>query len=272
MTAKLDATKFGPWAVVTGASSGIGREFARQIAASGINTVLVARRGALLEDLGRELEEAFKVKYRAIVADLSEEDALATLVGVTDDLDIGLVVSNAGTGNSGKFLGSSLSELRATLRLNTLAHLDIAHHFARKMADRGRGGLLFVGAMGAQHGIPYMASDAGGKAYVHSFAQSLHAEFKALGVHVTMLATPPTKTPVLAKLGFRPEAMPIKPMEVDRCVRETLTALASNRAKVTPGRMNSIMGLLLPGFLSRRVMTAMFEKSLASRPALSPDV
>src|SRR5438477_12890778 len=138
----IDKTQFGPWALITGASSGIGREFARQIAASGINVVLVARREALLEELERALANEFGVKSRTVVADLSQVDFLDHLAQLTDDLDIGLVVSNAGTANPGEFLKLDQQLLQATLRLNTMAHLDITHYFGAKLAKRGRGGLI----------------------------------------------------------------------------------------------------------------------------------
>lgn len=158
----------GPWALVTGASSGIGKEFARQIAASGINVVLVARRDALLAELGRAISQEFDVQYRALAMDLSQEGFKAGLADATHDIDIGLVVSNAGTGNPGEFLKLDRQLLQATLRLNTMAHLDITHHFGAKLAERGRGGLILVGTMGAEIGIPFMANDGGAKAYVHS--------------------------------------------------------------------------------------------------------
>ena len=128
MKAALDKGQFGPWALVTGASSGIGKEFARQIAASGINVVLVARRDTLLTELGRAISQEFDVQYRVIAMDLSEEGFIENLAERTKDLDIGLVVSNAGTPNPGEFLKLDLQLLQETLRLNTMAHLDIAHH------------------------------------------------------------------------------------------------------------------------------------------------
>jgi hypothetical protein len=99
MKTQIDKKRFGPWALVTGASSGIGKEFARQIAASGINVVLAARRDALLAELGRAISQEFDVLYRALAMDLSQEGFIAGLADATKDLDIGLVVSNAGTGN-----------------------------------------------------------------------------------------------------------------------------------------------------------------------------
>ena len=140
MRAALDKKRFGPWALVTGASSGIGKEFARQIAASGINVVLVARRDALLAELGRAISQEFDVQYRALAMDLSQEGFIERLADATHDLDIGLVVSNAGTGNPGEFLKLDRQLLQATLRLNTMAHLDITHHFGAetRRAEAGR--------------------------------------------------------------------------------------------------------------------------------------
>ena len=159
MKTQIDKKRFGPWALVTGASSGIGKEFARQIAASGINVMLVARRDALLAELGRAISQEFDVQYRALAMDLSQEGFIAGLADATHDIDIGLVVSNAGTGNSGEFLKLDSQLLQKTLRLNTMAHLDIAHHFGAKLAERRRGGIILVGAMGAENGIPCMAND-----------------------------------------------------------------------------------------------------------------
>jgi short-subunit dehydrogenase len=267
MKGLIDKKRFGPWALVTGASSGIGREFARQIAASGINVVLVARREALLDEVGRAIAKDFKVQYRTVVADLSQAGFLENLAKATDDLDIGLVVSNAGTGNPGEFLKIDREELESLLRLNTLAHLDIAHHFGQKLASRGRGGLLLVGAMGASNGLPYMANDGAAKAYVHSFGEALHVELKPLGVHVTLLPPGPTETPVIAKLGLSPDTMPMKPMKVEQCVFEGLKALEENRSMIIPGRLNRIMNAVVPGSVARGMMASMLRKTLANRPA-----
>jgi short-subunit dehydrogenase len=122
------------------------------------------------------------VEHRVVVLDVSREDFIGRLASATNDLDIGLVVSNAGTGNPGEFLKLDRQLLQATLRLNTMSHLDIAHYFGRKLAERRRGGLILVGAMGAENGIPSMANDGGAKAYVHSLGEALHYEFKPLGI------------------------------------------------------------------------------------------
>jgi uncharacterized protein len=267
MSAALDKKRFGPWAVVTGASSGIGKEFARQIAASGINVVLVARRDALLAELGRAISQEFNVQYRALAMDLSQEGFIERLDDATYDLDIGLVVSNACTGNPGEFLKHDRQLLQATLRLNTMAHLDITHHFGQKLGERRRGGIILVGALGEDSGIPCMANDGGAKAYVHSLGEALHYEFKPLGVYVTVLAAGVTNTAVIDKFGLNPKTMPAKPMSVEQCVSEGLSGLRKNRSRVVPGRLNRIMNAVVPASLARKLLADLLRKGLASKAA-----
>src|SRR6266436_1341298 len=267
MKTQIDKKRFGPWALVTGASSGIGKEFARQIAASGINVVLVARRDALLAELGRAISQEFDVQYRALAMDVSQDGFIAGLADATQDIDIGLVVSNAGTANPGEFLKLDRQLLQATLRLNTMAHLDITHHFGAKLAKRRRGGLILVGAMGAENGIPCIANDGAAKAYVHSLGEALHYEFKPLGVYVTVLAAGFTNTAVLEKFGLDPKTMPMKPMSVEQCVSEGLGGLLKNRSKIVPGQLNRILNALVPASLARKIEADLIVKGLASKSA-----
>src|SRR5580704_8022618 len=267
MRARVDKRRFGPWALITGASSGIGKEFARQIAASGIHVALVARREPLLRAVGAECTRASGVQHRIIPLDLSEPDFLPVLADATRDLDIGLVVSNAGTGNPGKFLKLDRQLLQETLRLSTMAHLDVAHHFGQKLAERHRGGIILVGAMGAENGIPCMANDGAAKAYVHSLGEALQYEFKPLGVYVTVLAAGFTNTAVLEKFGLDPKTMPMKPMSVEQCVSEGLSGLVKNRSKIVPGRLNRILNALVPASLARKTLAGMLGTALANKPA-----
>ena len=269
MTVALDKKRFGPWALVTGASSGIGKEFAQQIAASGINIVLVARREDLLKEVGVEFSKRYGVEHRVVVLDVSREDFIRQLASATDDLDIGLVVSNAGTGNPGEFLKLDRQLLEDTLRLNTMSHLDIAHYFGGKLAERRRGGLILVGAMGAENGIPCMANDGGAKAYVHSLGEALHYEFKPLGVYVTVLAAGVTNTAVLEKFALDPKTMPTKPMSVEQCVSEGLSGLVKNHSRIVPGRLNRILNALVPASLARKMLADLLGKGLASKSAVA---
>ena len=170
----IDVERFGPWALVTGATSGIGEEFARQLAAHGINLVLAARHIERLDAIGAELAKRHGIKTASLQVDLTRDDALATIEKATRYLDVGLVVSNAGVGAPGAFLETDLEELHAIARVNVLAHSDLAHHFGRRLAARKSGGLILVGAAGAVRGVPFMAHVAATKAYVYSLGEALH--------------------------------------------------------------------------------------------------
>jgi uncharacterized protein len=257
---RIDRVKFGPWAIVTGASSGIGKEFSRQLAANGLNIVLVARRLELLKELGQNLEKEFGVQCRAVRVDLSYEKFIGTIKEATQDLDIGLVVSNAGSGNPCSFIKKNREDLLIDVRLSVTAHLELCHHFAPVLVKRGHGGILLVGAMGASHGVPYMANSGAAKAYVSALGQALHFELKDQGVHVTVLTPGFIDTPVIPKLLEDPGALPMKPMSAERCVTEGLEALRANRAVYIPGLLNRIMNRLVPPSVAQKMEAKMLKK------------
>ena len=257
------AKKYGPWAVVTGASSGIGAEFARRLAAEGFNVALVARREELLRSLAEEVERRFGVETRYAVIDLSEEPAVDALVAAVINLDVGLVVSNAGTGQPGHFLDQDHAEQLRRFRLNALSHLNIAYAFGGRMARRGRGGIILGGAMGAAQGIPFSACDAGSKALVQSLGESLHVELKRKRVQVMTLVVPPTNTAIIAKFGLDPSEMPMKPMSVEQCVREALRHFRQGRSLSLPGALNRFFMRVMPTKIMRIMMGKMIEQTLA---------
>lgn len=262
---RIDKERFGPWAVVTGASSGIGKEFARQLAASGLNLVLVGRRLPLLEELGRELAAEFAVQYRAVGIDLSHEGFVRTIEEATNALEVGLLISSAGAVTLGEFLTMDRSVLQQNLRLNVMSHLSLAQHFGQKMAGRGRGGVLLVSSTAGRSGAPLMADYAAAKAYLLILGQALHIEFEKLGLNMTVLLPGPTDTPGVRAMGFDAANMPVKFMPVTQCVGEGLQALKANRATHIAGRTNRIMAALLPRSLTRKMMGTMLAKGLARR-------
>jgi uncharacterized protein len=227
---QIDKDVYGPWALVTGASSGIGEEFARQAAASGINVVLLARREERLKEVAAELAGRYHVQARTVAVDLGRDGILDPVAEATDDLDIGLVVSNAGAGHPGPFISLPRPRLREIVQLNVIAHLDLAHHFGQKLARRGRGGIVLVSAAAAAGGLPYMANDSATKAYPLNLGEALHVELGQAGVNVTVLAPLIVNTGVVARMGIDAVPLPAAAISAEQAVDEALTALAENKA------------------------------------------
>ncbi len=226
---QLDKHVYGPWALVTGASSGIGQEFARQAAANGINVVLLARREERLNEVAAEIRARYDVETRVVAVDLSRDGILEPVTEVTDDLDIGLVVSNAGAGNPGPFISLSHERLREIVQLNVISHLDLAHHFGRRLAERGRGGIVLVSAVAAAAGLPYMANDSATKAYPLNLGEALHVELRQAGVNVTVLVPVLVNTPVVARIGLDRMGLPAELISTEQAVDEAFTALVANQ-------------------------------------------
>jgi len=261
---RIDKHRFGPWALVTGASSGIGEALARQLAASGLHLLLVARRGPLLERLGRELHSTFGVDYRVVELDLTSDDILTPIRAATDDLEVGLVISNAGGPLPGQFLGLSSDVVFGQVRLDVHTPLQLVRHFVPAMAARGRGGLILVSAMGATSGLPLVATTSAGKSFVESLGRSLHGEFAELGVNTSVLIVGPTDTRVIDMLGLDRGRMPIKPQSADATAAEALAALVANQPAHLSGRLNRVIHRLVPAPLTTRLARSMVRQGMAA--------
>jgi len=196
--------KYGPWALVLGASEGIGASFGRYAAELGINVVLVARRAGVLEELASELHETYGIEARSLPLDLSEPDAGDALASLTKELEIGLLIMNAGADDHGRsFLDVPVDEWLALVQRNNVLTLKACHHFAQPMRTRGRGGIILVssgaGWCGGARIVIYSAS----KAFDRNLAEGLWAELAPFGVDVLSLVVPPTDTPALRRLLSR---------------------------------------------------------------------
>lgn len=205
--------KYGPWALVTGASSGIGAEFAKQLAERNLNLILIARRKEKLEHLARSLEKKNKVQVETIIADLSRSDFMSLVSPLTQTREIGLLVNNAGFGIGGNFLEHDLERELALLDVNCRAPLILAHEIGRKMTERRRGGIIFVSSVSAYIATPYEASYAASKVYDLFLGESLWYEFKQQGVDVLSLCPGSTITEFHEISGTRAfAAMPVEPV------------------------------------------------------------
>jgi hypothetical protein len=262
------ARRYGPWAVVTGASDGIGRAFAERLAERGIHLVLVARRGPLLEGLAAELKRAHGIECRIVVADLSDLSAVHRMADATAGLDVGLLVAAAGFGTSGPLLGASLGTETEMVDLNCTSVLVQACHYGRRFAERGRGGLVLMSSLLAFRGTPRAANYAATKAYVQTLAEGLRVELAPLGVDVIASAPGPIRSGFAERANMRmAQALPAEVV-----ARVTLAALG-RKTTVRPGWLSKLLGwsmAMLPRWGQVMVITQVM-KGMTSHQKSDPE-
>ncbi|HYB98669.1 MAG TPA: SDR family NAD(P)-dependent oxidoreductase [Candidatus Limnocylindrales bacterium] len=244
--------RYGPWVLVTGASSGIGREFARRLAAQGLNVVVVARRADALEELARQIRAP--VQCRVIAMDLSEPGAAARLAEAVADLEIGLLVANAGTGWIGRFDLQAPEFHSRLIRLHCELTVELTARLVPAMRERGRGGIVVVSSAGAFLPLPYYAVYGGTKALLQNWGEAIAAELKGTGVDVLVVSPGDTRT------GFQDVAgeMSTRWSSVEDVVGEALAGLGK-KTVVVPGLENRL-GLLAARLLPRSMVMSMIEK------------
>lgn len=186
-------TLYGPWAIVTGASSGIGLALTRQLASAGMNLVIVSRQQEKLNEVAEEIK-SFGKEVIICAADVSEPTDLNRLINITESLDVGLIIAAAGYGTSGLFIDQRIDEEVNMLRVNCEAVLILTHHFGRKFKARGRGGIILMSSLVAFQGVPYSANYAASKAYIQSFAEALQIELKQDRIDVLAVAPGPVNS------------------------------------------------------------------------------
>jgi len=258
--------KYGPWALVTGASSGIGEQFARELAARKLHLFLVARRAERLERLAQELAKAHGIQAEPIPLDLAQAGFLETLQSAVREREVGLIVSNAGFGLKGAFQEQDPERLCAMLEVNGRAPLLLLHAFIPQLLARGRGGLVLTGSVEGFLPFPWSTAYAATKAFVHSLGEGLHVELESHGVDVLVVAPGPTDTEALTLQGFKPEELPgiMTPAQVARAALEQL----GRRAVFVPGWLNRLtFGLLrrLPRKTAARLLGANMRAAIEKR-------
>lgn len=252
------AQRYGPWAVIAGASEGIGAAFAHALAARGISLVLAARR----EEPLAKLAETLPVPARTVVADLAS-GGTAKVFEATEDLEIGLVVANAALSPIGPFTTVEPEVLRRALELNCGAALDLARHYTPAMVARRRGGLILMSSLAGQQGSPGIAVYAATKAFDAVLAESLWAELRPHGVDVLSCVPGAVETPGLAANS---SARAPGTVTADVVARAALKALG-RKPRVVPGAMMSFSSVLMTHLLPKR--TAINLIARASKDVLA---
>jgi len=246
-----------PVALVTGASAGLGVEFARQLSKRGHRLVLAARRKERLEELARELSNA-----RAVAIDLSKANAAAKLLVDVESAGehVDVLINNAGFGLIGRFAELDAKRQRQMIDLNAGALTELCHAVAPGMIERGSGGILNVASTAAFQPGPKMAVYFATKAFVLSFTEALHEELKPHGIHVTCLCPGPTRTEFGEVAGFGGNGLFDRvAMDSPRVVEAGLNGLDRNKAVVIPGLVNKVIansGRFAPRWVVRKIAGA----------------
>jgi short-subunit dehydrogenase len=256
----------GRWAVVTGASAGIGRELARRLAAEGVHLVLVARRTQRLQELAAQLCAQHRIQAEVFPADLSEASARDALLAFTRERDIAveLLINNAGFGAYGEFWQLPLARQLEMIQVNIAAVVHLTHLFLPQMIERRRGDILVVASVAAFQAVPYISTYAATKAFDLLFAEGLAEEVRGYGIRVCALCPGSTHTEFREVAG-QPERTFRVAEEASQVARVGLAALAAGRTCVISG-MHNRLTTLATRFVPRGLVTRMAARLFAPAP------
>lgn len=236
-------------ALITGATSGIGLCFARQLASEGCDLVLAARRSERLKDIKSDLEAIHGVKVHTVTVDLSVPGSANQIVTFIDNanLSIDILINNAGNGRQRHFNEIAVEDHLDTINLNIASLTELTHIFSSKMASQGSGYILLLGSVAGYFPVPNFASYAASKAYVNFLGVALRNEIKARGVTVTVLNPGATKTEFSDKAGqkFPPLLEKFMFSKPDDVAKAGLDGLRKGKAKVVPGLKNKMIVVLM---------------------------
>ncbi|MFE9579135.1 SDR family NAD(P)-dependent oxidoreductase [Nocardia sp. NPDC006044] len=240
-------TRTGKTALVTGASSGIGAEFAAALAARGDDLVLVARSLPRLESIAAQLNQQHGVRVEVIGQDLAEPDAAARVAEelAARQLSVDLLINNAGFGSAGRFEDLGADREHEQLMVNVVALAGLTRRLIPAMVARGSGEIVNVASTAAFQPSPYFATYSSGKAFVLNFSLSLWSEYRGRGIKVLAVCPGPTETAFFDTVGTRDAALG-QMGSATQVVRSTLRALERNRGYVVPGVQNFASAHLLP--------------------------
>jgi len=231
--------RYGHWALITGASSGIGFEFAKNLAKQGFNLVLVARRSELLNTQALEFKNLYGIDVRVVAIDLTEPNAVKALYDGVADLDIGLIIPSAGVDEMGDFLIKDYVDLERMIKLNVSVPTELVHVFGSKLSLRKKSGVILVSSLFGYQGIPLFSTYAATKAYILMLGEALNVELRKKGIDVLVLSPGLTDTPFAHGLEMN---LSLLPMFVQKPKSVAMTGLKNlgRGATVVPGLLNKL--------------------------------
>lgn len=230
------------WALVTGASVGIGKCLAEQLAEAGANLVLVARREELLNDLAAELEEHRQIQTRVIALDLTAPDAVSELMAQIQDLPVSVLINNAGFAETGPFESTEEQRLLNMLQLNVVFLTQMTRALLPRLLKEPQGArILNVGSLAGYMGVPQMAGYSATKAFVNHFSEALAWELRHSGVRVTSLEPGSTQTEFFEVAGMQGSFMSkINLMPASQVAKAGVRAMIAGRRRLVAGVVNKL--------------------------------
>ena len=229
-------SKYGEWAIITGASSGIGLELATQLADAGFNLVINARNLDTLQEVEKQLKVNTNIEVKILAADVSETDSIDKIIQSTNGLNVGLLVVSAGFGTTGLFIDSSLHSEINMLKVNCEALLSLTHYYSQQFAQQKRGGIILMSSIVAFQGTPYAANYAATKAYVQTLAEGLAIELKPKGVDVLAAAPGPVESGFSQRANMN-MSMSLKPKQIGVPILKAL----ERKTTVLPGVLTKLL-------------------------------
>lgn len=254
--------RYGPWAIVAGASEGIGAAYAEKLASRKLNLILIARRAEVLEALASRLSQKYSVKIKIIILDLSASDAAERVLRETNGLEVGLLVYNAAFSAIGPFLERPAGDHIKELQTNALTPLKLIYLFAERMLARGCGGIVLMSSLSAFQGSAYISTYAATKAFSIVLAEGLWEEWRERGVDVLVCISGAVKTRnYVASEPEQTGGLGDITMDPDQVVREALRALG-REPYVIPGRINRISSFVMRHLLPRKTAVKLMGRIL----------
>jgi short-subunit dehydrogenase len=258
------AERYGPWGVVLGASEGLGAAYAHQLARRGLNVVVAARRAEPLAAVAAALRDEHGVDARSVAVDLASPDLVARLRGVTDGLDVGLLIHNGTADFIGPFVDEGYDHAQQQVAVNVLSVLAVCDHYGRPMVARGRGGVILMSSGAGVAGTAGLAVYSATKSFQLTLAQALHEEWSGDGVDVLGVVGPAIDTPNFRRsFDHDPDSLPHPPLPPDVVAGEVVEALG-HTMELMPGEVNHAgydMLSAMPRVDQARALSARFRST-----------
>lgn len=246
------------YTLITGASKGIGKAFAKACAAEGANLILVARSGPLLEELAASLRAIYKITIHTYPLDLLQDNAVSELYNwcVSNNYDVRILINNAGIGLWGEFKEQAIESTLAMLKLNQLVLTEMVHRFLPMLASIPNAHILNVASTAGFQPIPYFACYAATKSYAYSFSRAIRDELKGSDINVSCLCPGPTKSGFFETAGFDENTIEGIKMDPAKVVRIALDNLFEKKALIVPGFSNKV-GVFMSRYLPSSLLISL---------------